>query len=110
MGAFLFSAGFGGLAFSSGILSVAATVVIWTFGEMIMLPATASYMADIAPAERRGQYMGLYTMAFSIAFICSSIGPVILERFSAPVLWSAAFLLGSLSAAMMGRVYTKTVG
>jgi MFS family permease len=110
VGALLFSIGFGALAFSRGILSVAATVVIWTFGEMIMLPATAAYMADIAPIERRGQYMGLYTMAFSIAFICSSIGPVILERFSAPVLWSAAFLFGSLSAAMMGRVYTKTVG
>jgi predicted MFS family arabinose efflux permease len=107
LGSFLFSVGFGALAFANGILSVAATVVIWTFGEMILLPATSAYMADIAPAEKRGEYMGLYTMSFSLAYIGSSIGPVVLEKFGAPVLWTAAFIFGSLSTVMMGRVYLK---
>ena len=46
---------------------------IWTFGEMIMMPGSSAYAAEIAPPERRGEYMGLYTMSFNVGF---SIGAV----------------------------------
>ena len=32
-----------------------ATVVIWTFGEMILFPSTAAYVSELAPASRRGE-------------------------------------------------------
>ena len=104
-GAFLVGAGFGGMAFSTGFRGVAATVVIWTFGEMVLLPASAGYAADIAPAERRGAYMGLYTMSFSAAFALGPwLGTLTFARYGSSVLWGAAFLLGCLSAAMMARI------
>src|SRR2546428_2701271 len=43
LGAFLVGAGFGGMALASGFWSVATTVMIWTFGEMVLLPASAGY-------------------------------------------------------------------
>jgi MFS family permease len=105
LGAFLIGAGFRGMAFSSGIWSVAATVVVWTFGELLLLPSSSAYVAEIAPAERRGAYMGLYTMSFSAAF---SVGPWLgtttLDRHGPAMVWGAAFLFGCVSAVVMSRI------
>jgi MFS family permease len=82
-------------------------VVIWTFGEMIMMPGSSAYAAEIAPPERRGEYMGLYTMSFNIGF---SLGPFLgaslLERWGPTVAWGAAFVSGCISALMMSRIGT----
>lgn len=108
LGAFLCGAGFGGLAFATEVWGVAGTVVIWTLGEIILLPSTAAYVADMAPPERRGEYMGLYMMTSSLAFTIGPwIGAEILERFGARVLWSATFVCAGLSALMMSRVYSR---
>jgi MFS family permease len=102
LGAFLFAVGFGALAVATNVLSVAATVVIWTFGEMILFPGASAYMAEIAPPEKRGAYMGLYLMTFSIAFaVAPWLGTVTLERYGAGPLWITTFVVGCVSAAMM---------
>ncbi|HEX2092525.1 MAG TPA: MFS transporter, partial [Longimicrobiaceae bacterium] len=63
LGALLVAAGFGGMALVAGPWGVMATVLIWTFGEMIFFPTSATYVADMAPPARRGAYMGAYTMS-----------------------------------------------
>jgi predicted MFS family arabinose efflux permease len=105
LGAILSGAGFGAMAFARDFWTLAATVVIWTFGEMLFFPASAAYATDIAPEARRGEYSGLYTMVFSIAFgIGPWAGTVVLERAGAGVLWGATFLLGALAAALFVRL------
>ena len=105
LGAILSGAGFGAMAFARDFWSLAATVVIWTLGEMLFFPASAAYATDIAPDARRGEYSGLYTMVFSIAFgIGPWAGTVVLERVGARVLWGATFLLGVIAAAMFVRL------
>jgi MFS family permease len=105
LGALLSGAGFGAMAFARDVWSLAATVVLWTFGEMLFFPASAAYATDIAPDARRGEYSGLYTMAFSVAF---AIGPwagtVVLERAGARLLWGMTFVLGAIAAAMFLRM------
>jgi MFS family permease len=105
LGAFLFGVGFGGLAFAWDFWSVAATVVIWTFGEMFLFPSLAAYVTDIAPKSRRGEYMGLTQMAISLGFaIGPLVGTAVLERFGGRALWLASFALGLLATAMMLRL------
>jgi MFS family permease len=105
LGAFLFGAGFGGLAFAWDFWSVAATVVIWTFGEMFLFPSLAAYVTDIAPKSRRGEYMGLTQMAISLGFaIGPLVGTTVLERFGGRALWLAALALGLAATAMMLRL------
>ncbi len=105
LGAFLTGAGFGAMALASSVYGVAATVAVWTFGEMILLPGSSAYAAEIAPDDRRGEYMGLYVMSFSMAFTVGPwLGAEVYERFGGNVLWSAAFLCGCLSAAIMARL------
>ena len=79
--ALLVGTGFGALAFARTPWTIAATVVIWTFGEMILLPSMANFVAEIAPEERRGEYMGYYTMAWGIAFSFGpGLGTLVLDR------------------------------
>ncbi|MEW6733583.1 MAG: MFS transporter [Acidobacteriota bacterium] len=102
LGALLVGLGFGGMFFANGLFTVAVTVVIWTFGEMILLPTSAAYVADIAPAERRGEYMGLFTMSFSLAFTLSPwLGTEVYQRLGARTLWLATLLCGVVSTIMI---------
>ena len=103
LGALLLAAGFGALAFATGRRSVALTVVIWTFGEMILLPASATYAADLAPADRRGEYMAAYYVAFGLGLALGPwAGTLFMERWGAPALWTAVFACGACAAAIMG--------
>ena len=100
IGCMLFAIGFGALALVSSATGVLVTVVIWTFGEMIIFPSSSAFVADIAPPDRRGVYSGLYVMSFSVAFLIGPwIGIAVLERFGATVLWGSAFVCGLISAA-----------
>ncbi len=108
LGSFLSAVGFGAMAFAGNFIAVAATVVIWTFGEMMVFPASAAFVADAAPTDRRGQYMGLYQMTFSLAFTVGPwLGTIALDRLGARVLWGIAFAVGCVSTAMMWRVRAR---
>ena len=109
LGAFLYAVGFGSYALV-GIMpfgqtaGVFAAVVIWTFGEMILMPGSSAYAAEIAPPERRGEYMGLYTMSFNIAFAVGPwLGASVLGKWGATTVWGAAFVLGCISTLLMSR-------
>ncbi len=105
LGAFLFAAGFGALAFARDFWSVAATVVVWTFGEMFLFPALAAWVTEIAPPARRGEYMGLTQMAMSLGFAVGPwAGTAVLERFGGNTLWLGCFALGIAATAMMLRL------
>jgi predicted MFS family arabinose efflux permease len=105
LGAFLSGAGFGALAFAWNFWSVAVTVVIWTFGEMFFFPGMAAYVTDIAPASRRGEYMGLAGMSMNLGFAVGPwAGTAVLDRFGGKTLWLGAFALGLVATAMMMRL------
>ncbi|MCM3874692.1 MAG: MFS transporter [Pyrinomonadaceae bacterium] len=102
LGALLVGIGFGALVFVDGVFGAVATVVIWTFGEMILLPASAAYVSDIAPPGQSGAYMGLYTMGFSLAFAVGPwLGTQIMETLGTSAVWVGTFICGCLTAIMM---------
>jgi hypothetical protein len=105
LGALLCGAGFGGLGLAHGIGGVAAAVVVFTFGEMILFPSASAYASRRAPAERRGAYMGAYSMSAAVAFAVGPwLGTVVLERWGPAVLWAACFVVASAGALMLARV------
>jgi MFS family permease len=102
LGALLVGLGFGSLILIDGVIGAAITVVIWTFGEMIFLPASAAYVSDIAPREQAGAYMGLYSMGFSVALAVGPwLGTAIMERFGASAVWMGTFVCGLVTAVMI---------
>jgi MFS family permease len=90
-----------GLAHTVPIL--AATVVVWTLGEMISSPVASSYAVQLAPEQYRGRYLGLFMMMWSIGMVIGpTVGTFVFEHNPAAV-WIACGVLGVTSAALMMR-------
>jgi predicted MFS family arabinose efflux permease len=105
IGAFLFAIGSGAFGFASGPLLVVLAMMVWTFGEMMLFPQASAYVAEIAPLSRRGQYMGAYSVAFSLAFaVAPWAGTTGYQLFGARFLWIGVFVIGVISGFMMLRV------
>lgn len=106
LGALLIGLGFGALALAHSYFQVAATVVIWTFGEMILFPGMSAHISDLAPEGKRGEYMGLYMMAFSVALMIGPwLGTVTLEKYGPTSLWIGTLVVGFISAFILS--FTK---
>jgi MFS family permease len=105
LGSALCGLGFGALAWATNIWQVAATVVIWTFGEMLIFPGMADYLTDIAPESRRGEYMGLSQMMMGLAFTVGPWGGLqALALFGGKALWLLMLAFGLAAALMMTRL------
>jgi MFS family permease len=108
LGCALVGAGYGALAFSRSVAAVSATVVVWTVGEIFMLGALNAVASDLAPAARRGEYMGLFQVAFSGAFLVGpGAGIFVLERLGPAALWGGCFAVALLSGVLLARVSTS---
>jgi len=106
IGGLFIACGFGAMAFCRTGPAIAATVVVWTIGEMILLPSMSNFVAELAPVDRRGEYMGLYSMSWGIAFAVGPwLGTFTLERYGRVTLWVGAFVVAALAAAVMGRMH-----
>lgn len=107
-GSLLIAAGFGLYALPGGLPAVILGTVVWTFGEMVLLPGLSSYVADVAPAALRGTYMGLYSMTFSVGFALGPwLGTLLLDSRGPTVVWVSMFALGAISAGLLARVGTR---
>jgi MFS family permease len=108
LGSALVGAGFGALAFARTVPAVAATVVVWTFGEIFAFASLNAVAAELAPDSRRGEYMGLFQMAFSASFLAGpALGVLVLERFGPAALWGGCFVVALFSGVLLARVGTE---
>jgi MFS family permease len=93
------------MAIAHGVAMIATNVVLFTFGEMFLMPAVANYAVSIAPPLRRGSYMGVVTLCYGVGF---AIGPWagtgVLARFGPVVLWTMALVVGCFSALCYSRL------
>lgn len=101
-GSLLFAIGFGALALVSSAGGILAMVVVWTFGEMMLFPAMAAHLGEIAPDSLRGTYMGAYSMSLSVALTLGPwLGTQLLAAKGPVGVWSVMFALGVLAALLM---------
>lgn len=59
LGYLLAGAGFALTGIARTLPALAATVVIWTLGEMVSSPVASAYAVQLAPERYRGRYLGL---------------------------------------------------
>jgi len=105
LGSMLIGIGFGAMAFAADTAMIIITIIIWTFGEMTFFPIGSAYVAEIAPSNKRGEYMGYYQMIFSLSFTFAPwIGTTVFESFGARQLWIGAFFTAIISATMMFKL------
>ena len=99
LAALLTGLGFGLNAPDLGLAGAAASVAVWTIGEMVGMPITPALVADLAPARLRGRYQGLAQMSWGLcALLGPALGMALLEHGSARLLWAACLGVGALAA------------
>ncbi len=112
VGAVLTCAGFGIMPLGHGMGMAMASVVIWSFGEMLAIPAGGGFVANRAGTLHRGKYMGLHTAAWGVAFVAAPAGGAwIYERFGPNALWLGIAALGPfllLGFALLARVADRS--
>lgn len=80
-----------GYAFQIGATTwhaFAIAAVLWTFGELGTFPIAATTVANLAPAEARGTYQGLYNLVWSLSNGAAPlVGGWIIGGFGSRTLW-----------------------
>ena len=77
----------------SGILIIG--MLLMTFGEMIAFPFSNAFAMDRAKKGNQGEYMALYSIAFSIAHIFGhNSGMQLIDNFGFDNTWSLITILG----------------
>lgn len=105
LGSFLITAGFAGLYFVTTPTHVIILTIVWTIGEMILYPASSSYIADIAPEEHRGSYMGLQNAASNFGILFGPwLGAILMQHVGAAGLWVICGLWGLVSVALFASL------
>ena len=100
-GFFVTGLGFALTGFAGSMLPLAATVVVWTIGEVIDAPVSSAYVAALAPEHMRGRYMGAWGQTWSLGLILApSVGARAFEA-SPDGAWLACGVVGAVAAAIM---------
>ena len=101
LGYFLAGAGFALTGFARTIPALAATVVVWTLGEMVSSPVASAYAVQLAPEQYRGRYLGLVMMMWSLGMVIGPPAGTLLFEHNPALVWTACGLLGIVSATLM---------
>jgi MFS family permease len=88
----LFGIGYAAVGLAHGTPMLVAAVVLWTCGEMVFAPVTGAYVTNLAPAEYRGRYSGMYVLTWSIGMLLGpSLGMLLFDRDSGMYFAAVAF-------------------
>jgi len=84
-------------------------MMVFTMAEMIIAPIQMTFVANNAPEDMRGRYMGFYSLAWGLG---GSTGPFIggriMDVYSARLLWYVIFVVGliaMLGYLIMGKLF-----
>jgi len=91
--------GFGLTGLAHGLVPYAATVLVWSVGEIAYVSVVSAMVADLAPVSLRGRYQGMYTLAWSAAAVIGpGVGGLVLGRLGGGWLWGGCAVAGALAA------------
>ncbi len=104
-GVLLSGVGFGLTGFVMHWAWFLMTVVLWTFGEILVVPQQNAFIADWAPPAARGRYIGLYQATWSVGF---AIAPLVFlpihARLPEAAFWPLLFGLSLAPFAILLRL------
>jgi MFS family permease len=112
LAAVLYGIGFGLVGFVSTALLFALAIAIWTVGEMVHVPVSQAYVADTAPEDMRGRYMGAAGLTWGVGW---SLGPLLaglmMDLGDPHYVWYGCLFFGLMAAVAflwLGRWQSKS--
>ena len=98
IGMLIYAFGVGSVAMMNGFQGFWLSMVILTFGELIVVPTASKYVADIAPANLRGRYMGVYWLGWGLArTLAPLIGGYLNDAIAPRAIWIGGLVIGLTS-------------
>ena len=105
LGALLYGLGVGSVVVGRGFWAFWGSMVMVTVGELIVMPTAATYAANLAPADKRGRYMSLYSLTWTFA---GAIGPLVggflSDNVGSQAIWYGGGAFGLLSTLSFARL------
>lgn len=74
LGSALFGAGYGAIGLAHGFAPLVLCVVVFTLGEILVIPGTIALAANLAPEHARGRYLGAFGLAANLG---RCLGPLL---------------------------------
>jgi MFS family permease len=97
----LCAAGFALNAFARTIPHLVLCMLVFTLGEMITMPTAAAYLADLAPPQMRGRYMGVSGLTWAMALILGPVGGMKLFAAAPALYWTVSGAAGAFAAVVI---------
>jgi MFS family permease len=99
LAALIIGLGFGLTGFAHTVPLYAATIAVWTIGEILTAPTSSAVVSDLSPPALRGRYQGMFAFAWAAAsFVGPVLGGFIMSHFGVNVLWVSCFVVGTVVA------------
>lgn len=91
----LIAAGFGLNALAHNLPWFVIALVVWTSGEMLFAPMSATFLAKRAPEGRTSTYQGSFFFAWNAAFVVGGpLGVTVAQAYGYDTLWIGTLILG----------------
>jgi MFS family permease len=98
IGMLIYAVGAGSVALMSHFWGFWLSMVILTFGELVIVPTASKYVADLAPANLRGRYMGVYWLGWGLArTLAPLIGGFLNDALAPRAIWIGGLIIGLTS-------------
>jgi MFS family permease len=111
LGSLLYMVGFSMYGLVSTYTLFVISMLIITFGEMIVLPIGQAIVANLAPQDMRGRYMAFFGLSWTIP---AAVGPwaagLVMDNFDPNWVWYSAGILSALSVAGFLLLHSRTKG
>lgn len=111
VGTILYAIGFSMYGFVWSYSAFLLAMVIITIGEMVVVPVSQAFVAQLAPEDMRGRYMAFFGFSWIIP---GMVGPLlaglIMDNTDPRWVWYAAGMLGLVAAAVFAALHRRVGG
>ena len=105
VGSMFFAVGVGSIGWGAGWAAFLISMVIATIGELIVVPTSTTFTADLAPPDMRGRYMSIYNLTHSLGIgLGPVIGGLLNDNFAPVAIWYGGLTIGLLAVAGFVRM------
>jgi len=100
VGAVFYTMAVTSIVFGQGFWWFWSSMVVMTIGEMLLMPTSSTFVANLAPSDKRGRYMSIYGLTWGVAAgTAPLLGGFLNDAFGPRTIWlggGVAGLLGTL--------------
>jgi len=96
-GAIFYTLAVTSVAFGQGFWWFWCSMVVMTIGEMLLMPTSSTFVANLAPPDKRGRYMSIYSLSWGAAAgTAPLLGGFLNDTFGPRTIWFGGGVVGMI--------------